>query len=121
MKEALAEAERFTTYLEADKKDALRIRLLTEEAAAPEDPSMEQFRTLGQSNPEAGMSDAAWLLSVFRKNVKERSGSVEKTATETSALEELEKSIVASIADEVKVYVRKDGAEIVIEKNLSVK
>lgn len=193
MKEALAEAERFTTYLEADKKDALRIRLLTEEALgmvrgvvgelqgciwmeadgkkdcrihietvgrldrekkkeliavsfdgknesdkgfmrkllalaqhegqeeaeAPEDPSMERFRTLGLSNPDAGMSDAAWLLSVFRKNVKKQSVSVEKTAAENSPLEELEKSIVASIADDVKVYARKDGAEIVIEKKLS--
>ena len=193
MKEVLSEAERFAEYLQMDKKDSLRIRLLTEEAlgmvrgvvgklrgyfwmeasgekdfkihietvghldrekrkeliavsfdgknesdrgfmrkllalaqhggqeeaAAEEDPSMEQFRSLGQGRPEAGPGDATWLLSVFRKNVRERAGSDKKTATETSHLEDLEKSIVASIADDVKVYARKDGAEIVIEKSLS--
>ena len=51
-----------------------------------------------------------WSLSQYRENVS--SGGQEKK----EEWDELEKSIIANIADEVKVWLNKDDTEIVIEK-----
>lgn len=61
----------------------------------------------------AGLTPGAafWSLQTYRQNLAEKTGSPE--------WDELEKSIIAKIADEVKVWLRSDATEIVIEKTVS--
>ena len=62
---------------------------------------------------DAGMADAiyAWSMQKYKAEVgAERDD-------EPDAWDELEKSIIANIADEVSVGVRKDGVELVVHKN----
>ena len=55
--------------------------------------------------------DAAfWSLQNYRKNVTSRKD------TDEEAWDELEKSIIAKIADEVKVWLEADTTRVVIEK-----
>ena len=62
---------------------------------------------------DAGMSDAiyAWSMQKYRTELEA------ERDNDSDAWDELEKSIIANIADEVSVGVRKDGVELVVHKN----
>jgi hypothetical protein len=51
-----------------------------------------------------------WSLNAYRQTVSEQK------ETETEKWDELEKSITAKLADEVKIFIRKNTVEMVIEK-----
>ena len=77
---------------------------------------MIMFGSLGMYEPEGVMLSGAWSLAAYRENLESRIQEEGRAQDEDEAWDELEKSIVASIADDVKVYVKSDHAEIVIEK-----
>lgn len=58
-----------------------------------------------------------WSLDKYRGDMEQKSD--EETAMD-AALEELEKSIVANIADDIRVYVKGNTVEMIIEKNFPV-
>lgn len=60
-----------------------------------------------------------WTLSQYRSDLDSPQESEEEEPALADALEELEKSIVASIADDVRVDVRGNKVELVIEKKRS--
>ena len=62
---------------------------------------------------EAGRADYVWTLRKYRENVDEKRPKDERAR---EAWDELEKSIVANIADDVRVAVRGDVVEMEIEK-----
>ena len=75
------------------------------------------FGSLGLYDTGSAAVPATWSLAVYRENLqaeKEKQDTPSETTEE--AFDELEKSIVASIADDVKVSVKSNHAEIVIEK-----
>ena len=59
-----------------------------------------------------------WSLDKYREDM-EQNGDDEDAAMD-AALEELEKSIVANIADDIRVYVKGNDIEMIIEKNFPV-
>ena len=61
----------------------------------------------------AGESSAAWSMSLYRDEVRRHSG---ESAEAEEAWDELEKSIVANIADDVKVGVRGNSVELTVCK-----
>ena len=65
----------------------------------------------------ATIPDMEWSMSRYREEVDFRREQQEAAAIE--AWDELEKSVVAHVADDVKVYIRGDCVEMVIEKQLS--
>ncbi|MBQ3694520.1 MAG: hypothetical protein II884_07085, partial [Synergistaceae bacterium] len=68
---------------------------------------------------DAGMSQAvyAWSMQKYKNNVVSQRQNDTNTAA-LDAWDELEKSIIANIADEVQVGVTKDGAELIITKSI---
>lgn len=64
---------------------------------------------------DAGMADAiySWSMQKYRTELEAGRGD------EPDAWDELEKSIIANIADEVSVGVRRDGVELVVRKDFS--
>ena len=62
--------------------------------------------------PDDGMADAlyAWTMQKYKQDVEE------ERDNDPDSYDELEKSIIANIADDVKVGIRKDSIEIVIMK-----
>ena len=54
-----------------------------------------------------------WSLNTYRQNVVN-----EDSAKSSERCDELERSIIAKLADEVKIYIKTDCATVVIEKNL---
>ena len=69
------------------------------------------------SNPTESMTDAvmSWSLQQYRTNL----GKAEKKDTKAQDMwDELEKSIIANVANDLKVWIRKDQVEMVIEKNV---
>ena len=76
------------------------------------------FDTWGMCDPEMASLNSClyqWSLEKYRESIEETKAS-ESAAEE--AWDELEKSIVANIADDVRVGVRGDTVELVIEKKL---
>ena len=75
------------------------------------------FGVLGACDVEAASAMTSyaylWTLSQYRDSVGAR---LDEDPTLQDALDELEKSIVASIADEVRVGIRGNHIELVIEK-----
>ena len=67
---------------------------------------------------DAGMSEAvyAWSMQKYKSEVEANLSEDEETQ---EAWDELEKSIIANVADEVKASVRRDGVELVVIKNFS--
>ena len=63
-----------------------------------------------------GINDTAMSDAVFAWSMQKYKDEIESHTEETEAQDELEKSIIANIADDVRVGVRKDSLEIVIEK-----
>ena len=59
-------------------------------------------------NPSAAVN-YYWSLSHYRSNVEDNSKAGEER-------DELEKSIIAKLSDEVKVGIRSENAEVIIEK-----
>lgn len=64
---------------------------------------------------DAGMADAVYAWSMQKYRTELETGRDE----EPDAWDELEKSIIANIADEVSVGVRRDGVELVVHKDFS--
>lgn len=60
------------------------------------------------------MDGYMWSLDKYRDDVEQAS---EEDADMEAALDELEKSIVANIADDIRVYVKGNIIELIIEKN----
>ena len=176
MKEALIQAEKAAVFKELAKRDALHLRLLTEEMLGmmrsitgertgrfwiedqdgvfrlylqvhtPMD-SAKQERLLAAS--KSGKNDAAkgvmgriraffepiawtdtpvsmqvdgmqpsmtWSMNAYRQNVKEELENDREGAAE--AWDELEKSVVSNIADDVRVSIRGHEVEMVILKKV---
>ena len=67
---------------------------------------------------DAGMSEAvyAWSMQKYKSEVEANLSEDEETQ---EAWDELEKSIMANVADEVKASVRRDGVELVVIKNFA--
>ena len=85
-------------------------------AADPETGPM-MFAAMDMYNYDLAEGDAMlylWSLERYREAMEER----EKTAVVKEAWDELEKSIVASIADDVRVSVSGGKVDLVIEKQL---
>jgi hypothetical protein len=193
MEEALAESEKFASYIDLDRKQALHLRLLTEELLGmmrvitgdfdayfwiesqkeggyrihldAETPMnldkkaelislsskgvnnvsggfMGKIRDIvenglyyynkvdqlqlkngiytpvgiasGISPENAGVDGFVWTMEEYRGKMKSARGS---DPAASSAWDELERSIVASIADDVVVSVRKNAVKITISKN----
>ena len=64
---------------------------------------------------DAGMADAIYAWSMQKYRTELEAGKTE----EPDAWDELEKSIIANIADEVSVGVRKDSVELVVHKDFN--
>ena len=64
---------------------------------------------------DAGMADAVYAWSMQKYRTELETGRDE----EPDAWDELEKSIIANIADEVSVGVRRDGVELVVHKDFT--
>lgn len=67
-----------------------------------------------------GMSDAvyAWSMQKYKNEVEAERKDNDNPAAE-EAWDELEKSIIANIADEIRVGVRKDSAELIVLKKFN--
>ncbi len=63
------------------------------------------------------MDGYMWSLDKYREDMEQKS---DEEAVMDAALEELEKSIVANIADDIRVYVKGNDIEMIIEKNFPV-
>ncbi len=63
-----------------------------------------------------GINDAAMTETIFAWSMQKYKSEIETRPEESEAQDELEKSIIANIADDVRVGVRKDSLEIVIVK-----
>jgi len=63
-----------------------------------------------------GINDTAMSDAVFAWSMQKYKNEIESRPEESEAQDELEKSIIANIADDVRVGIRKDSLEIVIEK-----
>lgn len=63
--------------------------------------------------PDDGMTDAlyAWSMEKYKHDIEE------KRDDDPDSYDELEKSIIANVADDVKVGINKDRIEIIIVKN----
>ena len=95
-------------FYENDEMDPLMARIGAEQA---------YFASMGMCEP--GMMEAdsmlyLWSLERYREAVRENQ---ETSQEDQEAWDELEKSIVASIADDVRVSVSGSTVELIIEKN----
>ena len=72
------------------------------------------YGTLGMVGGEMTQAVYAWSMRKYKDSVAEAKSSGSAAA---EAWDELEKSIIANIADEVQVGVRRDGAELVVVKD----
>ena len=68
---------------------------------------------------DAGMNQAvyAWSMQKYKNNLDSQRQNDDNTAA-LDAWDELEKSIIANIADDVQVGVTKDGVELIITKSI---
>ncbi|MBQ8967440.1 hypothetical protein [Ruminococcus sp.] len=78
------------------------------------DPAADSWYYMGVHGSEmasgAAIGAGLWSLMAYRSNLSE---SVSKASEEW---DELEKSIIANIADDVKVWLKSDSTQIIIEK-----
>ncbi|MBR1486017.1 MAG: hypothetical protein IJ597_02030 [Synergistaceae bacterium] len=63
-----------------------------------------------------GINDTAMSDAIFAWSMQKYKSEIETRPEESEAQDELEKSIIANIADDVRVGVKKQSLEIVIEK-----
>ena len=87
-----------------------KIRELFRQSLQAESSEDERFLTnMADAMGQPGMAGSSyWSLQAYRQSISPKSKPEE--------WDELEKSIIAKIADEVKVWLRSDATEIVIEK-----
>ena len=172
MEEALRQAEKMSVYKELSRKDALHLRLLTEETLGMmrsltgtargefwiEDEDREYrihlktmtnmtfdkkdrllevagsgkneaakgimgkirtfFDPLGESPVffDLAMENTTWSMSAYRTSVQSRLE--EDYAGAAEAWDELEKSVVQNLADDVKVYIDGRNVEMVIIRKM---
>ena len=142
IKEALTQTEKIAEVKGLSKEDRMKLRLLTEEmmgrlveattdnrnAAAvgitgklrslfesmlePKDaqtPSVAALGSLGAFAPTAGSGTSMWTLSQYRDKVQEAENAAE-------AWDELEKTTVTSLADEICIGIRGNCVEMTIHK-----
>ncbi len=64
-----------------------------------------------------GADGYMWTLDKYREDIEQ---SADEDADMEALLDELEKSIVANIADDIQVYVKGNTIEMVIEKNFPI-
>lgn len=91
-----------------------KIRELFRQSLQAESFEDEQFLTnMSDTLGYTGMSDTSyWSLQAYRQSISPKSKPEE--------WDELERSIIAKLADEVKVWLRSDATEIVIEKLITI-
>ena len=113
---------------EAAKGFMGRIREMIENVLIREDDAMDPmaagiganpayFSTMGMCEPDVVAADSMlylWSLERYRASIAENQ---ENSQEDQDAWDELEKSIVASIADDVRVSVSGRTVELIIEKN----
>ena len=99
-----------------------KIRIMFITALRPEDEFMEQARNfmLGMTGAEGdsaqglGVNNYYWSLNRYKSNVESHKDENEKAS---EAWDELEKSVIANLADEVKVGVQGDKVEMIVYMN----
>jgi hypothetical protein len=79
-------------------------------------PVVIDYMYLGEMSHNYVGSDFVWSLCDYREFLDENGGSSKKVEEEK---DELEKSIVASIADDVKVGVKGDNITITVIKKIA--
>ena len=96
-----------------------RIREMIESVTLPEDPESKAMTDEAMSLMSLGcqmgthcVSNYSWSMNTYAASVNENSSEREE------AQDELEKSIVANIADEVKVNIVGSEVEVVIYKSI---
>lgn len=79
-------------------------------------PMLDSWYSLGMHHDELSyMNEYAmgcWSLNNYRRNIETQKSSMQEE------WDELEKSIINRLADDVKIYLKNDSTEIVIEKTL---
>ena len=117
---------------EAAKGFMGKIRELIENAVYSSDEEFEQLAADPKMGPmlyaSMGMGDSdlmagesmlyLWSLERYRAAIEAEQEKTEETPAAEAAWDELEKSIVASIADDVRVSVSGKSVELIIEKQL---
>jgi hypothetical protein len=83
-----------------------KLRSVFERLAEPQAADAPRFFTMGMGSDPMAASQAAWSLSEYRRSAE----------NDAEAWDELEKSVVASIADEIKVGIKGGRVEMVIFK-----
>lgn len=68
--------------------------------------------SMGMVNPDALTESFFWSLDTYKEQVSE----LENTQQAKEAWDELEKSVVSKLADEVRVGIRRGRVELVVEK-----
>ncbi|MCR4890825.1 MAG: hypothetical protein K5989_01370 [Lachnospiraceae bacterium] len=75
------------------------------------------YYSMGMENAYTSQLMMTWSLEQYRKNLRETRAEEQKAANMEEAWDELEKSIVANLADDVRVGIRKDTVELTIYKS----
>ncbi|HAE51847.1 MAG TPA: hypothetical protein DCG30_01145 [Ruminococcus sp.] len=74
---------------------------------------VDAWWNMGTSKNKIAASDAAlWSMQTYRKNVSDQK------ELNNEAWDEIEKSIIANIADEVKIRLKSSSTEVIVEKLL---
>ena len=92
---------------EAVKGVSGKLRSVFEQIVEPGAPNAPRFFVLGWGSDPMAAAQATWSLNAYRQAVEEN----------TEEWDELEKSVVASIADDIKVGILGDNVEMTIYKN----
>ncbi|MCR5707293.1 MAG: hypothetical protein K6G82_03385 [Ruminococcus sp.] len=98
-------------------REVLRRSLQTESAEDEQFLKNISDACLGMGTGSANVvmpSASFWSLSLYRQNLSEKKGD------ESEEWDELEKSIISKLADEVKVWLESDRTEVVIERYFNV-
>ena len=85
-----------------------------EALSSPANPRFPEYTYMGMTSMSSTVFDSYWKLSDYKGEI-ESSENLSKTAE----WDELEKSIVANIADDVSVGIKNDTVEMVITKKLN--
>lgn len=75
-------------------------------------PLMSSWWNLGTNTSAGAVYDNSWSLGIYRENI------LANKEENTQEWDELEKSIIAKLADEVKVWLKENTTEIIVEKLL---
>ncbi|MCR5815857.1 MAG: hypothetical protein K6F91_03140 [Ruminococcus sp.] len=81
--------------------------------------TLDNWVSMGLPHGETRLIDdyyvGYWSLGTYRDNIE-----TESADTQRDAYDELERSIIAKLSDDVKVWLRSDSTEVVIEKLLAM-